>query len=182
MRINRKLNLVIPVDTEKGTVYVHSMPISREVFEKHFLIIAKTFAAIYKQGLDVMSGPRVSMYMLKSIAEADGTWSVVQDELIAEIQRLTNVIASSQKGWQTIPYVDAVRTGIIDTDDAAEVSNAIVFFMCNSCIAKEDQLPPVHNGLTLLWGAEISSSDCTAYMNSLPISTETVNFTPMVPT
>lgn len=180
--INRKLNIVIPVDTVKGTMYVHSTPLSREVFEANFLIIAKTFAALYKQGLDVLSGPRVSMYLLKSIAEQDGTWDRVQNELIAELQRITNVIIPSDKGWQTIPYYDAVRTNIIDADDAAEVNNVLVFFMCNSCIAKEEQLPSIHTGMTLLWDAQITSFNCTAYMNSLPTLIETVNFTKTVPT
>ena len=33
MKIDRKLNIVIPVETEsKGLIYVHSTPISRDVF------------------------------------------------------------------------------------------------------------------------------------------------------
>ena len=56
MKINRALNLVIPIDSEKGQLFVHSTPISREIFEQYFLVISKTFAAIFSEGLGAIAG------------------------------------------------------------------------------------------------------------------------------
>ena len=55
MKIDKKLNLIVPVygDDEKTIrCYVHSTPISRETFERYFLIIGQTF------GADLLPGPR----------------------------------------------------------------------------------------------------------------------------
>ena len=74
MRIDRRLNLVIPIDGAAGRFYLHSMPVSRVVFEQYFLVLAKTFSAIYGEGLSALSGPRVAAMMLKRIAQRDGSW------------------------------------------------------------------------------------------------------------
>ena len=61
MHINRKLNLVIPIERADGSqIFTHSTPISAEVFDKYFLVIAKTFSAIYSEGLGPLGGPRVA--------------------------------------------------------------------------------------------------------------------------
>ncbi len=64
-RLNRKLNLVIPVDgTLRGTVYVHVTPISREIFEIYFEIFASAHAEMYRQGYGALSGPRIASLLL----------------------------------------------------------------------------------------------------------------------
>src|SRR3954465_11092498 len=94
LRIDKRLNLVIPIETSIGTVFVHSCPIRREIFEKYFLIISKTFAAIYSEGLNVIAGPRVALMMLKQIAINANAWEGndgVESGLLNEIRRITNV-------------------------------------------------------------------------------------------
>ena len=123
MRIDKKLNLVIPVDgTARGTIYVHSTPISRDVFEKYFMVLSKTFAQIYKQGLDIYAGPRVAALLLRKTAEEmdvlDG-FDGVENGLMAEMLRLTNVIYSDEGGWRTMPYEDAVNQKILDSEDVS---------------------------------------------------------------
>ena len=44
MKIDRRLNLVQPIETGSGTVYLHSVPLSREVWETYFLVLSKTYA------------------------------------------------------------------------------------------------------------------------------------------
>ena len=180
------MNLVVPVDTSThGTVYVHSTPVSREVFERYFLTIAKTFAAIFQQGLGEVSGPRVSLMLLRRIAEVDRNWEGpegVERGLVAEMRRLTNVIVSSDRGWQTVPLESAVQEKIIDRDDAAEVENAVAFFTVICHVAAERNLANFHDGMRSLWGAQVVPSDCTAYRSSLPTSTATVSFGETPPT
>ena len=62
MRLDNKLNLITEIETDdKATIFVHSTPISRDVFEKYFLVISKTFASIISEGLSFISGPRVEI-------------------------------------------------------------------------------------------------------------------------
>ena len=74
MKIDKKLNLVIPIETDDGTLYVHSMPIRREIFDTYFLVLSKTFAAIHGEGLGEIAGPRVAALILKKIAMDTGMW------------------------------------------------------------------------------------------------------------
>jgi len=92
MKLDKALNLVIPIDQDEGRIYVHSTPISLEVFEKYFLAISKTFAAIYSEGLNVLAGPRVAALMLRRVSDDLG----LDTGLIDEIRRLSNVIVSGK--------------------------------------------------------------------------------------
>ena len=179
MRLSRNLKLVLPVDTEKhGTVYAHATPITREVFEKYYKVIGRTFTSLIRDGFDVISGPSIAMIALKDNAEQTGTWDGpdgVREGLVAEIHRLTQVayVNGSGKGWQTLLFEDAVREGVIDADDAREVDNALAFFTCVSSVMREDQLTPIRDGMALLWDAQFTPSSCTEFARSLPTSTET---------
>ncbi len=175
MRINTRLNLVIPVDTDAGTLFVHSVPISREVFEKYFLVISKAFAAIYQEGLNVVAGPRIAMLMLKRAAVERGEWDGpdgVQNGLVAEIRRLTNVAVPGEGGWKSYPMQDAIDRSILDADDVSEVEGAVAFFTCASAMHKRDQLPAILGGMTSLWDARTTSLNFTDYLASLRTSTE----------
>lgn len=175
MRIDRKMNLVFPVDTEKGTVYVHTTPISREVFELHFLVISQTFAALYQQGLNIVAGPRIAAMMLKDLATKQGNWDGpdgVKEGLVAEMRRLTMVAVPGEKGWQMMPFDEVCDRGILDEDDQSEVEGAVTFFTCVSAMHRRDQLPGVLAGMASLWDAQITSLNFTAYVASLPTLTE----------
>ena len=70
LTINRKLNLVLPLQRGDDTVlYVHSTPIRPETFEKYYLVLAKTWASLTQNGLDPRSGPSVAALVLKEVAE-----------------------------------------------------------------------------------------------------------------
>lgn len=174
MRIDRRLNFVIPIDQDGKTLYVHAMPISREVFERYAIVIAKTFAAIYNEGLGILAGPRVAAHVLKKIAVASGEWDGdggVARGLMAEIRRLANVLLPGPKGWETVPLEDAIRREMIDPDDASEVENAIVFFCVASSMHKRAELKVVLDGASKFWGARVESLNCTEFAASLPMST-----------
>lgn len=178
MKIDRRLNLVIPIDRADGTIYVHSAPISRPVFEQYFKVIAQTFSAIYTQGLGFTSGPRVAAWLLRDQATKAGVWdgeAGVERGLMNEIRRLSNVVVPSARGWTTIPFQDAVDGGSINDDDRSEVENAIVFFIVASSMHTRKELPAVLEGSTALWGAQTTSLNCTEYANSLPTPTATEN-------
>jgi hypothetical protein len=172
MKIDKRLNLVTEVETEDGTVFVHSAPISREVFEKYFLVISKTFAAIIGEGLSFVSGPRVAALMLKKIATDIGVWDGrdgVNNGLMAEIRRLSNVIMPTETGWKTYPLQDVIDKAMLDESDIAEVEGLIAFFICASAMSRKNELRSVLERMAL-WGSSITSLNSTEYACSLPMS------------
>lgn len=174
MRINKKLNIVIPF--EGG--HVHSTPISREIFEKYFESISKAMTSIYKGGLGTMAGPRVASLMLKKHAIEDGCWEGpdgVESGLMNEIKRLSNVIVPGDRGWITSPYYDAIQKELLDSDEISEVENALVFFTLASAFHKKNELPGILLGANKFWGSETTFLNSTEYANSLKTLTEAEN-------
>jgi hypothetical protein len=177
MNLNRKLNLVIPVEREGGPFYVHSTPISREVFERYFMTIAKAYGRIMVEGL-AQTSPRIAMLMLRKTAQDDGVWSGaggVELGLVAEIRRLTNVLLPSTAGWETLPWYDAVREKRFDEEEIAEVENLLAFFTLSAAMRRRKDHEEMMQAMAEAFNLQITSSTSTEYASSLPISTETGN-------
>src|SRR5215469_14190320 len=153
VRLNRRLNLVLSVETDSGVVHIHSSPIGRDVFEANFLVISRAFTAVYTNGLGPVTGPRVAALLLKQEAQTLGVWERTQQSLIAEIHRLTNVCVAGDRGWEQIPYEVAIRRGVLDTDAASDAENSLVYFTCASSIHLKAELTVALEGLRTLWGA-----------------------------
>ena len=176
MKLNRQLNLVIPVHAEDGETvraYVHSVPISSEVYTMHWRVLSRTFSDIITSGL-MPVGARVAAKMLEDVsrdlATGDGTQET-RSTLLPEIHRLTNVIVSGEKGWSTLPLEDAVKTGALDKSDADEIEGTLVFFTVGSHLFMRANRAELLTGAVGSWGGRIVSSDCTAFLNSLQTST-----------
>lgn len=169
-RITRKLNLVVEIERgeDESPLYIHSTPIRREVFDTYFLLIGKTFTAVYAQGLGAISGPRVADRLLRQIADEMGVWADAEKGLIAEIHRLTVVLAPGDEGWQTVPYDEARKTNLLSEDDASEVDSALAFFTVASWMYRKSEAKTTLAGAMELWGARLESSSSTEYRNSLP--------------
>jgi hypothetical protein len=174
-KLNRKLNLVLEVGDEDQKTYIHSVPISKAVFEDNFLVIARAHVAVYTNGLGPIAGPRVAALLLKEEAQKLGVWERTQQSLIAEIHRLTNVIAVGDKGWEQMPFEVAKKRGILDDDDASDAENCIIYFTCASSIHLKAELTVALDGLNQLWGARTTLSNVTEYMNSLRTLTQAEN-------
>ena len=184
MQVDRKLNLVVPIERNNGTtIYVHSMPISREVFERYHLEIAKTFSAIYQEGLGFVAGPRVAAMLLRRVSEDLKSWDDnpeakivgVANGLMAEVRRLSCVLVPGANGWEMVPLQEALDRKAIDEDDAAEVENALVYFTVASSMHKRTELKGVLAGASKLWGGHVTSLNCSEYSASLPTSTAAGN-------
>jgi hypothetical protein len=177
MRVDRKLNLVLTVDRDEGVAYVHSTPISRDVFETYFEPISVAYAEMVEKGGEWMArqGPRTALLMLKKVAKRDNCWEGtggVENGLMNEIMRLANIVVPVERGgWDTVPLADAKRLGLLTDDDMSEVMNAIVFFtVCLSSMRRADAeiLLTMTAGL---FGAQITSSNVTEWAVSLETST-----------
>lgn len=174
MKINKRLNIVVPVELEDGTtVYVHAAPLPREIFEKYFMVISKTFASIYGQGLGSIAAPKVSGLILKQIATEMGEWEDVKVGLLAEIKRLCNVLVLTPAGWETVPLEEAIARNMFDEDDVADVDGVLIFFIVSSAMHRKDALRVSLDIASRLWNAQVTSSNCTEFATSLPTSTGT---------
>ena len=167
------------VQTESnGTVHIHSTSISRSVFEQFYLELGKVFSQCFdsiNQAHLALSAPQLAYPALKSIAQKAGNWDGaggVKFGLVNEIIRLTNVIVSTEKGWESIPFDIAVKNEILNEDEEAEAISSLVFFTAISKVAPKD----LKNSFLEMAGAlrnwELISLECTEYMSGLPILTK----------
>lgn len=204
MRIDKRLNLVVPVYGEEVPklddgqpvmengqpvmdrpiiAYVHSTPLSAETVDRYFMILGQTFSAIFGNGLGVLAGPAVAMKLLRSIAREQKVWDDdpkaglvgVKNGVVAEIERLTTVSVPDGSGWTPVPLAAAVERNFISEDDKAEVENAIVFFIVGSATLARAQRKEMLTAAASLWDARISPLTSTEFTDSLKTSTATVS-------
>jgi hypothetical protein len=179
IHIDKNLYLVREiVRKDKPSVYVHSAPISETVFDTYWKPIGKTFATIYSEGLGAVAGPRIANKALKDISKELGMWdgpTGVERGLVAEIRRLTNVIAPGERGWEMIPFDDPRVKICLDPHEISESEGAITFFTVAWCMHLRQQSEEMLPGAMQLWAAQITSSNCTVFLNSLPTLTADAN-------
>ncbi len=168
MKIDRKLNLVIPVESDDGsTFYVHAMPFSDEFWMSHYLLIAKVFSSFASEGLGALAAPRVAALMLNDIAtKSDAQASAAA--IMNEIRRLTHVMLP---GNPPILLQEAVDKGLIVKADLSVLENAIVFFTVSSAMHRPPMLKVIMEMVCSLWNAQISSLGVTDFLASLQTST-----------
>lgn len=179
MRIDKRLSLVIPVFRDDGSkLFVHSTPVSSDLFETYWEPVGKAFSSIYSGGFGIIGGPRIAAKMLQKVASEMGRWdgpNGVKNGLVAEAHRLTNVLVPRDKGgWETVPFEEARKT-VLEKSDVSEIEGAIAFFTVVSLIHRLADLEEVMSGAGRLWGAQTTSLDFTEFTNSLPTSIETAN-------
>jgi hypothetical protein len=176
MRVDKKLNLVVPCEQEGGEIiYFHSIPILKETFQRYSLVIAATFCKLLVNGLQSM-GARIAAFTLQEVAEEMEKWEGTQgvkEGLLNEIDRLTNVLVMGANGWESVPVQTAIARGGIDEDDYEEAKQKIVFFILISAMARRDVAASFMVILENDWGMLTTPLNATAYGNSLLTSTVT---------
>jgi hypothetical protein len=199
MKIDEKRHLVLPVVTDRVTtkqdgkdvteevvrIYAYHSPISREVFEANYRILAATKSALAAKGSHYLmsSGPRIAALTLKDEGRKDAVDRGLFDEdgnpqdegtpaLFAEIKRLTTILCPGPNGWDLLPVDTAISAGKIDSEDWEEVASSIVFFCCHYAMARKADRETVARGTASLLGSSITSSNPTEFVASLPTSTQ----------
>lgn len=172
--LNRKLNLVIPVDgTARGTIHVHTSPLELPIFELYFELISVAYGRMMQQlgPSSIMSGPRVAKLYLGKAADQLGMRDELNNGLLPAIEQATNVLAIEEgKGWVTFPYYNAKQW--LSDEDRSQVENAVAFFIISSASLPPQTLPSSLGLMQSLWGAQTTSSNCTAFGASLTTSTQ----------
>ena len=206
MRIDEKRNLVLPVVTEKVTrpvtkkvdgkdvtenvtedvVRVHAFhtPISREIFELNYRVLASTKSSLAGKGSHYLmsAGPRIAAMALKDEGRKDaiarGSFdehgNVIDNEtqgFLLEIKRLTVLLCAGQNGWEMLPVDAAIAAGKIDSEDWEEVASSIVFFSCHYAMARKADRETTAKATASLLGAELTSSSPMEFVASSVIST-----------
>jgi hypothetical protein len=174
VRIDKALHLIIPVDRDDGAqIFVHSTPIGSDVFTTYYQVIGRVFNEIYTGGFGVLAGPRIAALLLRDVAKSTNAWegpAGVERGLVAEIRRLTNVVAPGAHGWEMVPFEEAVNKGVLDKTEASEVEGAITFFTVASCMHRRADRA-ILEGAMKIWSARIESLTCSEFISSLPTST-----------
>lgn len=175
MKINKDLNLVIPIERADVTLYVHSVPIRREVFEQYHAPLSRAFSALTEGGLNIVSCLATARLALRDAAMGMNKWegeAGVQNGFFGEVRRMSTVLYPSDGGWQSILLADAVKRDIIDDDELAEVENIIVFFTLSARLFRKHQTPMMIQALCSMGGLSTTSFSAMEYADSLSTSTE----------
>ncbi|WP_321913582.1 hypothetical protein [Paraburkholderia sp. J11-2] len=206
MQINEQRALVLPIVTETVTksvtkkvdgkdvtetatedvvkVWAYHTPISKEVFDSHFRVLASTKSALSSKGAHYLraTAPRVAYLTLKdegkkdalSRGSIDAQGNVRDDDtpaLLAEMKRLTMILAPGANGWDLLPVDMAISTGKMDAEDWEEVASSITFFSCHYVMARKADREVTAQAYAFLLDASISSLSATEFAASLPSST-----------
>lgn len=178
MRIDKKLNLVIPIERETGTIYVHSMPISAEVFDRYYLPIARTYADISRSGVGVISAPRVAAKMLKTVAIDMGVWDGpdgVEQGLVGDMRRLSHVLTLGPEGWKQTMLDTALKQNALSAEEVSDVENMLTFFMVTCALERGTELQAILGFACKAWRVQTTSSSATEFRSSLTTSSEAEN-------
>lgn len=171
MKVTENLNLALPV----GDAQAFHTPISREVFEMNYRILAATKASLASKGIQyqMLSGPMIATLTLLDASKDDSESEDKARALLAEIKRLTMILVPSANGYDMIPVDAAINRGVIDSDEWREVESSLVFFTCHSALStKKDRNGLITAMATLLNGVK-TSLDITAFAGSSQMSTAT---------
>jgi hypothetical protein len=173
--INKKLNLVIPIDEGETTkAWIHSTPLSYEVFESNYLLLIKTLSYLYANGIGPLMAIRVAKLALNDVSKQLDDTTVASEGLINEITRITQVLMPDETGrWKATPYGLIKSRNLLSAERFREVENALVYFIVASAVHLEDEMPMAYQGLKQIWKAQTTSLNATEYGNSLPTSTPT---------
>lgn len=175
-KIDRKLNLVIPLPRGPQSLglYVHSTPIDTRVFDQFWELVGRTMNSLMTGGFGFFA-PQYAARVLRKHAKELKEEARVEQGLIAEIRRLTNVFTLvDKKGWALIPLDEALTTALISRDEFDEVENALVFFTCASRSYPRSMQSVVSEALDLC-NARTESLDCMEFRNFLTISIKEEN-------
>lgn len=198
MHINEQRNLVLPIATEKVArkvdgkdvtedvvkLWAYHTPISKEIFDAHFRVLAATKSALDGRGPHFLmsSAPRIAALTLFDEGRKDaivrgavnGEGHASDDDtkaLVGEIKRLTTILSPGSNGWDMLPVDAAISSEKLDMEDWEEVLSSIVFFTCHYAMSRKADRTVTARAYASLLDASITSSTLSEYAASLPNST-----------
>lgn len=182
MRIDDNLNLVLPVREDEngnGLAWAVHTPISREAFEASFRVLSLARTEIFSRGTAYAfgTGPNVATLVLKEEGRRDGELRGEPDpekasrSLLAEIRRLTMIVAPSPEGFRPVPVDSAIASGLISPEEWEDAENSLVFFTLTFCLAKRTKWAMAKKATAEILGGQMVSSTPTEWAASCRTST-----------
>lgn len=180
--INADLNLALPVRVSEDGVpllWGYHTPIATPVFEANYRIIAATNTAIFGNGgsdqerfiYAAQNGQRIArLTMLDAARELSLEASA--NALLAEMRRLTFVLAPSEKGFEQLTVDAALARKAIEAEEWSEAEGAILFFTCGYAMARIAQRKRRAALLASVIGGSTTSLPPMGFAASLQTSTE----------
>lgn len=165
MKIDNKLNLVLTIPNQNGDIYIHSTPISRAVFEQYYLVLSRAYSFIYSKGMH-LTAPRIAHLVVRQIAEEEGLSESVNNGLMNEIVRLSNVVYPSENGYITTLLSNALSSKLISEDDFAEIKGMLFFFIVVCAVSRKELIEPTLRHVTNLWGHSTTSLNVSELKDS----------------
>lgn len=164
--LNRTLNIVLHLEDD---AIVHSAPLSREAFDTNWRIFAKTWSMLEGEDIGLTAAPSVAAKALRQAAQESGDKDLRNaNAVLAEIKRTASFMRPSEdSGYAPLPLNTAIQKNWIDEDDTEDVLNSLVFFTLASRVLPKQRRGFIFQFLPALRGAEMTSSDATAFSNSL---------------
>lgn len=163
----KRLNIAIP--TNKG--FIHSAPLSHEVFEKYFDVIAAAYSEITGGDYTNAAGAKIAYLALKRAAQKRNMWDGaegVANGFMNELTRVTNFIESGEQGYTALPLFHAMQQGKLD-DEKEDLINALVFFNLVSMMERKGGAEILVTSLAVFYGGLATEQDVTAYMAGMKL-------------
>jgi hypothetical protein len=175
--------------TFEPLIWAYHTPIGREVFESNYSAIAAANMKLFGKGqiFAQVSGPIIATLALRDAAKADAIENGVEIDgdpatpVLAEIKRLTMIIAPSAQGYDTVPVDVALSRNLIDAEDWKEAESAIVFFTCGLWMSHRTLRELKRDALASALKGSVTSLDPTAFVASLQTSTKQETSAPPEP-
>lgn len=174
--INHNLKVVLTVD---DSVYAYHTPISEQVFRANFKVLAATKAELFKHGLAhaINTGPSIAALTLmdEGTREAmdrgvDGDMGAA--DLLADLKRLTLVLAPTGEGWDTLPVDKAISDGHLTDEQWEELEATLVFFTSAYALAPRSKRAAAAESTAGVLNASVTSLSPTEWIASTRTSTK----------
>jgi hypothetical protein len=165
--------------TLEPLIWAYHTPLSREVFESNYRAIAAANMTLFSKGIGFAaeSGPIIATLALRDAARSDALENGIAiagdpaTPVLAEIRRLTMILAPSAQGYDNVPVDVALSRGVIDAEDWKEAESSIVFFTCGSSMARRERREAKNSALASVLRGSMTSSAPTEFVAGLQDST-----------
>lgn len=173
--LDKRLNLVLEVERDdKSVVYVHSIPISRQMWKTHYTFLSMAITSMYDDGFPPSMCARICYQRMQELAEQHkDRFGDLSRTLFAEIWRLTTILVPTDHGYEDIPFYNVMKNGKdLDQDNIEEVQNFICYFTAASWVhgLNRKDREAFQQLLTKGFGVQITALQLTEYKNTVPIS------------
>lgn len=160
--ITTDLRVRLPVS---DTVTAYHTPISREIYEANFRLLGETKIALIGENIRhaYMASGDATLYLVQCgqemAAQRGGTGDFGATALLADIKRLTLILAPGPHGWGSVPVDVALASGQITADEWADTEAALVFFTAwMAGVSRKDRVAQLNFSAQLIGGSTTSSS------------------------